>query len=211
MTVLGIDAGSTTVRAAEHLLQRVLGEVLGAAPERFACTHVVRGDHPHAALSVTVDAAELGLVEPVAPGAPGELREPGADGGLAALSNRLGIAELGLAWQHERYGPPSLAAGAAFTAGELAARSTGRAVVFPGVDALVGTLTVREVLARSAVDEIVVVGGPPATLDDAVDTRDFVRPEWRDGRLVLAVTPAGGGVLAPFEVPNPTACCADHA
>ncbi|MCW2918330.1 MAG: transposase, OrfB family protein [Actinomycetia bacterium] len=43
-----------------------------------------------------------------------------------------------------------------------------------------------------------------------VDTRDFVRPEWRDGVLTLVAMPAVTG-LAPFEVANPTPCCAEHA
>jgi hypothetical protein len=42
-----------------------------------------------------------------------------------------------------------------------------------------------------------------------VDTRGFVRPEWRDGRLTLIAAPAGLGRIAPFEVPDPTLCCAD--
>jgi hypothetical protein len=41
-------------------------------------------------------------------------------------------------------------------------------------------------------------------------TGDFVRPAWRDGRLTLLVLPAGPGVVAPFEVPNPTSCRAGH-
>jgi hypothetical protein len=47
--------------------------------------------------------------------------------------------------------------------------------------------------------------GPPP-----VHTQDHVRPEWREGQLVLALVPAAGNTLAPFEVPNPTPCCADH-
>jgi hypothetical protein len=47
--------------------------------------------------------------------------------------------------------------------------------------------------------------------DDLLDTRDHVRPEWQAGELVLAVTPVHNGLFAPFEVPNPTPCCADHA
>jgi hypothetical protein len=42
-------------------------------------------------------------------------------------------------------------------------------------------------------------------------TRDFVRPQWLDGRLTLITTPAAGDRIAPFEVPNPTPCCADHS
>jgi hypothetical protein len=31
------------------------------------------------------------------------------------------------------------------------------------------------------------------------------------GALVLHVLPAGPGRVAPFEVPNPTPCCAAHS
>jgi hypothetical protein len=91
-------------------------------------------------------------------------------------------------------------------------RQGGRAVVYPGVDALVGTLPVAELLALSAIQEVRVLGAPspepdPQTL---IDTRDFVRPQYADGRLVLMAMPAPEGRIAPFEVPNPTPCCAVH-
>ena len=86
----------------------------------------------------------------------------------------------------------------------------GRAVLFPGVRSLTGTLTVATMLAESAIDDVVVLGGSPCSPDTLIDTRDFVRPQYRDGRLVLMATPAPGGLIAPFEVPNPTPCCANH-
>jgi hypothetical protein len=42
-----------------------------------------------------------------------------------------------------------------------------------------------------------------------LDLTDFVRPTWREGRCVLLVQPAAGG-LVPFEVRHQIACCADH-
>ncbi|WP_055527362.1 hypothetical protein [Streptomyces graminilatus] len=89
--------------------------------------------------------------------------------------------------------------------------AVGRAVLFPGADALNGTLTVGELLARSAIDRVTVLGAtgqPPA--EQRMVTRDHVRPQWEDGELVLAAMPAVGGTLVPFEVPDPTPCCADH-
>ncbi|MFE0416533.1 hypothetical protein [Streptomyces tendae] len=88
---------------------------------------------------------------------------------------------------------------------------TGRAVLYPGAAALGGTLTVAELLARSAIDRVTVLGTPhePAP-DTRLVTRDHVRPHWQDGRLVLAAMPAVGGTLVPFEDPDPTPCCADH-
>jgi hypothetical protein len=107
--------------------------------------------------------------------------------------------------------PPVLRGAADRAAAQHAAGLGGRAVVFPGSDRLVGTLCVADVLAGSAVDRIVVLGGAPPRPDTLVETRDHVRPLWQDGLLTLVTTPAAGGRIAPFEVPNPTPCCADHA
>jgi hypothetical protein len=106
--------------------------------------------------------------------------------------------------------PAELAGAAALAAKEHAARSGGRAVIFPGSDRLTGEVPVAQVLADTAIDRITVLGGPPAGPETVLATRDFVRPQWLDGRLTLVATPAGGGRIAPFEVPHPTPCCATH-
>ena len=92
----------------------------------------------------------------------------------------------------------------------LDAAAGGRAVRFPGVDALTGSLTVAEVLAASAIDRVEILGGAQASPSAVLDTRDHVRPQWHDGELVLTVMPAAGGRLVPFETRNPTPCCAAH-
>ncbi len=92
-------------------------------------------------------------------------------------------------------------------AADHAAGRAGRAVIYPGVRALTGVLTVGELLSLSAIDRVTVLGGPPVGDDTPVDTRDFVRPQWMDGRLTLVATPAPNNRIAPFEVPNPTPCC----
>ena len=89
-------------------------------------------------------------------------------------------------------------------------RGSGRAVVYPGWSTLTGTLTVGQILARSTIDEIRVLAGAHFSPATPVMTRDFVRPRWTEGRLVLDAQPAAHGMLAPFETPTPTACCADH-
>ncbi|MFI9819455.1 hypothetical protein ACIHFC_03105 [Streptomyces sp. NPDC052013] len=88
---------------------------------------------------------------------------------------------------------------------------SGRAVLYPGAADLTGTLTVAQVLARSAIDRVRVLGTRDAP-DPSVPlvTREFVRPQWEGGALVLAAMPAVGGTLVPFEDPDPTPCCADH-
>ena len=92
-----------------------------------------------------------------------------------------------------------------------AAGTDGRAVRFPGIELLTGTVPVADVLAGTAIDEVRVLAGgllPPAAM---LLTRDFCRPVYEAGALVLHVLPAGPGRVAPFEVPNPTPCCAAHS
>ncbi|GAA3293927.1 hypothetical protein GCM10020295_17120 [Streptomyces cinereospinus] len=63
-------------------------------------------------------------------------------------------------------------------------------MLYPGAAGLTGTLPVAELLARSAIDRVTVLGAadPPAP-HTAVVTRDHVRPQWHDGELVLTVMP----------------------
>lgn len=188
--VIGVDTGlAGALQATDHLLRRLavdldLGEgVLG-------CTHHVRDERrPHTALSFAVPS------------------ESAARAAWQWLTER----EFGAALGSQRHGPGELAAGAARAATEHTTRTGGRAVLYAGADALTGTVTVARLLAVSAVDRVVVLGAPEAPEPERpVVTRDHVRPEWRDGHLVLATMPAAGGTLVPFEVPEPTPCCADH-
>ena len=89
-------------------------------------------------------------------------------------------------------------------------RSGGRLVHFPGLEHLLGTLPVAEVLDRSAIDRVRVLAGGSADPDARLRTRGHVRPSWSDGELVLLVQQAPGGTLVPFESPDPTPCCAHH-
>ena len=52
--------------------------------------------------------------------------------------------------------------------------------------------------------------GSMAELDTVVTTRNFVRPRCRAGVLTLEFWAAVDERLVPFEVPNPTPCCAVH-
>ncbi|MFF3249150.1 hypothetical protein ACFYWY_36725 [Streptomyces sp. NPDC002870] len=184
LTVIGVDTGCTGLRDADHLARE-----LAPPGTVFACTHLIRDGRPHIALSFAVPAgAAVGH-------AWRHLAEQGAG---AALGDR-------------RSGPAELSAGAVQAAAEHTARSAGRAVVFPGSPALTGTLAVAALSAASAIDEVTALGAAgPLDAGQQIVTRDHVRPEWRAGRLVLTVMPAAGGTLIPFEVPNPTPCCADH-
>jgi len=85
-----------------------------------------------------------------------------------------------------------------------------RLFAFPGCAGLSGTMTVGDLLLISAIDEVRGLAGTSPSLDDLVDTQDFVRPRRQSGRLVLTVRPADGDRFIPFEQPHPTPCCADH-
>jgi hypothetical protein len=106
----------------------------------------------------------------------------------------------------EAAGPPELRVAAE----SAAAGEAGRAVVFPGVERLVGVLTVAEVVALSAIDRVEELGGGRPDPTALLDTGGFVRPQWRAGELVLTTVPAAGGLLVPFETRHPTPCCAAH-
>ncbi|WP_370023603.1 hypothetical protein [Planotetraspora sp. GP83] len=191
--ILGIDSGSRTVTEAEHLLHTVV-EALGLPSGVVGCTHFVRTGLPHVACSLAVPAPfDLALLPE---GVSGSLR-----------SGSLGSGSLG---GESRTGPD--ADGAARAAAEHEARGGGRIVLFPGRDELVGTVTVGDLLARSAIDRVLVLAQPdPPPADVLVVTNDHVRPVWQDGRMTLLTMPALGGRLTPAEIPNPTPCCADHA
>jgi len=95
-------------------------------------------------------------------------------------------------------------------AGLAAAGTVGRAVIFPGVENLVGILSVADVLALSAIEKIEVLGGEIPDPETLLETTDFVRPQFRAGQLILTAMPAAGGRLVPFETRTPTPCCAAH-
>lgn len=88
-------------------------------------------------------------------------------------------------------------------------RSSGRAVLYPGVESLIGELSVAELLERSAIEQVTLLGGAQPAAETRLITRDFVRPQWINGVLTLIVAPVGAGRIAPFELPDPTPCCAD--
>ncbi|MGN9757911.1 hypothetical protein [Streptomyces sp. SD31] len=167
--VLTVDADVRDLRAADHLLHTLAAEL--ALPEgTFGCTHLVRGERPHVALSLTFPSEPL----------------------LRTAQERL--TARGYEVSH---GSPD---------------AVGRAVIYPGVASLTGTLMIAEVLSRSAIDRVTVLGRPRGrpTPDAQLVTWDHVRPQWQNGELVLTAMPAVGGTLVPFEVPDPTPCCADH-
>ncbi|WP_377271561.1 hypothetical protein [Peterkaempfera sp. SMS 1(5)a] len=178
--VLGLDVGAADLRAADAVLQ----SLAGLPAEALACTQPIHGEHPHVALTVEVPDRESAAVWAL----------------LCAAADA--VPGGGASWGYRRHGaaPAAEAAGAAAAAHAL---GRGRAVRFPGVGALTGTVTVGELLARSAIDRVALLGGGTADSAAQVATRGRVRPERRTGELVLVVEESAHGQLTPYEVPGP--------
>ncbi|MEV4513030.1 hypothetical protein AB0K00_29155 [Dactylosporangium sp. NPDC049525] len=85
-----------------------------------------------------------------------------------------------------------------------------RAVLFAGWEKLTGVVAVSAVLADSAIEKVVILGGLTAVPEMLIDTGDFVRPIWRGGVLTLVTQFGRGGVLTPFEAQSQIPCCHDH-
>ena len=182
---VGLAAGHSVRDDVEHLLD-VVAERHG--PVVLACTHVVDGRWA-GSVQLAGPAPAAGPLA-AALGAAVVVHSP--DGGTAAA------------------GSPLWRTAAERAAQSLRDRTDGRAVRFGGQDRLVGEVPADDVPSLSAVEALVGVAGTP-TAGVVLVTRDFVRPVLREGRLVLQVRPIGAdGAVAPFEVPDPTPCCAAH-
>jgi hypothetical protein len=175
-----LDGGWTTTREAEHALHDAVAR-LGLRPVT-ACTQFLT-EPGRVAVTVELEApVPSGLMIDVAG------RPPAAHPGPAAAA----VLALHPALTAHREG------------------SAGRAFIFPGSDELAGVLRVGELLARTAIQGVLLMGGVPVSLQADLDPQGFVRPIFRGGRLVLLTRPGLGGLVVPFEQPNPTPCCAAH-
>lgn len=194
--IAGFDVMATTERAAEHLLDGVAAAVyaVGGRQITTAVHRVQIFETAHVAMSVSVS----GTFEPRV------LREL-----LTETARENG--STGAVWVGgDGTGSPALQASARQAAQAHQERSNGRVVHFPGSDSVSGTVTVRQLLT-TAIDRVEPLGGGgEVSLEASVVTRDFLRPRWQDGLLVLHVQPAVGRTWVPFETPNPTPCCAVH-
>ncbi|MDT0266808.1 hypothetical protein RM844_10940 [Streptomyces sp. DSM 44915] len=179
---LGLAAGHTSNAAADRLLHRLATE-LPLPAEALGQSHRV-GD------------GRLGL----------SLGLPDADT-AGAVARRLAKAAPEAALAAPGAAPRGPAAWAADAATALAAAPDGgRVVLFPGQADLPALLTVAELLSRTAIEAVRVLGGATAAPDALVETHDHLRPERRDDTLLLRLTPARTGFI-PFEIPDPHPCC----
>jgi hypothetical protein len=190
--LVAIDTPFRTLAEAEHHLLD-LGQEVALPADVTVCTHEIRDGVPHYAFSFTTPE-------------PWDTQVPDA---ITAHFAGLPFVRLDVVDDGE---PPESAdtVGLRQTVHEIRTKERGRAVRFPGSAQLVGTMTVGEAVAASGIDRLAVLGGLEAADSDLLVTRDFVRPLWTSGELVLSVMPAGEGSFAPFEVPNPTPCCGSH-
>ena len=192
--IVAVDTTRTALAEVEHSVLGLVQSVELPA-DATVCTHEVRDEAPHYAVSIA-------LTEP-----------PDAE-----LLDRIGRhfdASAIIGGGSSATIEPAGSSGARQALTDSRERDGGRAVRFPGWAQLTGTVPLRQVLASSAIGRISQLGGGLPDPDALLTTRGFVRPRWRSGELVLAVLPAGRNsagaqLVAPFEVPNPTPCCAQH-
>ena len=186
--IAGIDLGSQDRDEVEAALRAAVELV--AAPVLMACTHLVSTPDRHWAftleLAAEVSARDLLVGLPSAAGV--AVHSPSGSTGAGAPARRAGAQE-------------SVVQRVA---------GSGRVVLFQGQDSLPDTLPVDELCRRTAIDEVEGVAAEPVA-GKTLHTRGFVRPELREGRMVLLVRPyLDDDGVAPFEVPHPTPCCAAH-
>ncbi|MFF0622131.1 hypothetical protein [Streptomyces sp. NPDC004296] len=185
--VLGIDGGHRDRTALERLVLEAVQDT-GCPRAVLLCTHPIRTGQAHHAASIELPAT----TGPTALAAlAARLMEPGA--AVAGPDD-------GPARGAQEYHPGALQARQA-----LLTRQSGRAVRFPGQESLRGRLTIARALATGAVDRVDALGAE-VDPDTVVDTRDFVRPVFHDGVLVLEVTPAAGGTVIPLELRDQHIC-----
>lgn len=204
--VVGIDLGIGDELDAEAILTALHAELAADWPGLWIGTYAVSAPGGrHAAFAV-----ELPMESP-----------PDEALALETVSSALTRALAHHAHDGDRWHTAILVVGTTATADEdqaagaraaIAAhrtRESGRLVVYPGVERLVAEVTAGDIRA-TAIDDLVSLCGRPVGDDTVVITRDFVRPRWAAGRLVLHVQPGPGGCLVPFEEPYPHRCCAAH-
>jgi hypothetical protein len=106
-------------------------------------------------------------------------------------------------------GDPAHAEHAAGVARAHRGRTSGRLVRFPGQEALPDRFPLAELTARCGVEAVHLLGvaEEPGLV---LRTRGHVRPEFRDGVLVLVVNAWDDREVCPFEPPVQRECCADH-
>jgi hypothetical protein len=192
--VVGLDVLSTSLRDADAVAHALVRELhsLGAIDVVIA-SHVVQSGHePHHV--VTVSTADL---------EPQDVEDAVGHVGLA-------FDVAGMLGTEGYYGPPELRLGLDDAVARHRARAGGRVVVFPGDHLLLGTVSVADATLWTDIDRVEHLSGEPADPRVPLHTRNFLRPRWHRGELVLPVQRSHDEAVVPFETPFATPCCPDH-
>jgi hypothetical protein len=187
-----LSSSLSDIDGVAHSVVRSLHE-LGALDVVVASHVVISGDAPHQVLTVSAD----------------DLTADEVEDALQVVGSAFDVAAVLSAGSYD--GPPELRSGLEIAVGQHGARTHGRVVVFPGDHLLLGTVSAADVTLWSDIDRVEHLTGEAVDPRTPLVTRDFLRPRWQGGELVLHVQPAVGGTVVPFETPYPTPCCADHA
>ncbi len=193
-SVAGFDVLTELQRDADVLAETIAAAITAeGGGDVFVASHPARSDgHRHIALSISAS----GVATP----------SSWWDVLSEAVDSNPGNG-IGLALDDRYIGLPQLREPLADAVQAHRTRRSGRVIVFPGCTTNAGTVMVEELLATSAIDRVRVLAGGRADPGSLVRTRNFLRPRWDDGELVLDTQPAAGGALVPFETPFPTPCC----
>lgn len=186
---IGLDAGDEDLDRAEQAAV-ALADALGCVDE--VCTHALALARPHYAATLRIPAGSW------APTGIDELRRL-AEGAIVLEGGE---------WALET-GDADGRAGARAAIFAHSSGAGGRAVRFLGQERLGGAMTVDEVLAKSAIAEVRVLGGELRG-GMVLETRGYVRPVYAAGALSLLATPLEDGRLQPFELEQVHHCCGDH-
>jgi hypothetical protein len=193
--VAGLDVLSRSLQDVDAVAHSVVRLLHGmGAIDVLVTSHVVQsGDEPHQVVTVSAD----------------DLTGDEVEDALQVVGARFDVA--GVLGADSYDGPRELRSGLDDAVARHRERSVGRVVVFPGDHLLLGTVSVADATLWSDIDRVEQVTGAAVDPRTPLVTRDFLRPRWQGGELVLHVQPAVGGTVVPFETPSPTPCCADHA
>lgn len=190
---LGLDPadGGVDERHVEHRVLDLL-DVLGLTAD-LVCTHTVDGP-----IRTAASARLTGRTGDV-------LSEVALVAALRARWDGAAVLDDGPDGAAVELGPPAFRAGARAALAQARDGLAGRAVRFPGQDALGRDLPVGDVALVSAVQAVVPAVGD-VTGDTLLRTAGYLRPRYEAGRLLLDVRPGPDGTVVPVEKEHVHAC-----
>jgi hypothetical protein len=184
---LAVSTPATTFERLEHDLHEARVPLDAAI---FACTHVVDGRGPRLAASLRMGH--------VSPDAIKDLETACLERSFSAVMSAASLLR--------EIGPGDGCLWARTAIERARAGREGRAIRFRGQMSLTGARSVAEILERSEIQRVEGLG-EPVDHQSIVVTRDYLRPVFANGELVLYVTPLMRGRFQPFESAARYRCC----